>query len=424
MRTDAKRDDAPVETGLNFLFLQGVASPLFARLADELELRGHRCARVNFCAGDHLFWRRPGAVNYRGRYDEWPAFLRELLEVENITDLVLFSDVRPLHHLACQEALNFGLRVHVFEEGYLRPYCLSVDLGGANANSRLPRSTEALVAAASSVRPSTRRIAPVRISMLKRAAWDIANHAANLSMPWLHPHYRSHRPYHPLRELCGWSRRVLRRHVLGERRRHLSGLQRFLASGTPFFLLPLQLDSDAQVVKHSDFHDIEEFMEEVFASFARCAPVDTSLVVKCHPLDNDLVPRGRQTARLAARHRIESRVLFVDGGHLPTLLGKARGLVTINSTVATSAFDHGCPVKALGRAIYNLPGLASEIPLDEFWKHPTAADRLVHQAFCDVLFDQCLVRGSFYSAEGIDLAVPAIVGLLERRAGIQMPGRS
>ena len=52
-----------------FLFLQGVASPLFARLADELERRGHRCLRINFCPGDRLFWRRAGATNYRGRYD-------------------------------------------------------------------------------------------------------------------------------------------------------------------------------------------------------------------------------------------------------------------------------------------------------------------------------------------------------------------
>ena len=415
MESDAMRDEQPVEPGKVFLFLQGVASPLFARLADELELRGHRCARVNFCAGDHLFWRRPGAVNYRGRYDEWPAFLRELLEVENITDLVLFSDVRPLHHLACQEALSLGLRVHVFEEGYLRPYCLSIDLGGANANSRLPRSTEALVAAASSVRPSTRRIAPVRISMLRRAAWDIANHAANLSMPWLHPHYRSHRPYHPLRELCGWSRRVLRRHVLGERRRHLSGLQRFLASGTPFFLLPLQLDSDAQVVKHSDFHDIEEFMDLVFSSFAAHAPADTWLVVKCHPLDNDLVPRGKLTKKLAARHGIANRVLFVDGGHLPTLLGRALGVVTVNSTVGTSAFEHGCPVKALGRAIYNFEGLTDPQSLDSFWARPKKPSAEVYAAFRAVLRSRCLVRGSFYSKEGIAIATKEAAELLEGR---------
>ena len=423
MRADVKRDDTFLGSGLTFLFLQGVASPLFARLADELDARGHRCVRVNFCAGDRLFWRRPGAINYRGRYDEWPAFLREILAVENITDLVLFSDVRPMHGLACQEALNLGLRIHVFEEGYLRPYCLSLDFGGANANSPLPRSAEALAAAASANPLSCRSVDPVPISMVRRAAWDVANHAANLTVPWLHPHYRSHRPYHPIRELFGWSRRILRRHALGEKRRHLRKLGFFLASGTPFFFVPLQLDSDAQVVKHSDFLDIEEFLGAVFASFARYAPTPMSLVVKCHPLDNDLVPRGGQTARLAAHHGLASRVLFIDGGHLPTLLAKTRGLVTINSTVATSAFGHGCPVKALGRAIYNVPGLATQVSLDEFWRNPTAPDPRVHRDFCDVLFSRCLIRGSYYSDKGISLAVPSIVSLLEKRASAQQVPR-
>jgi Capsule polysaccharide export protein len=136
------------------------------------------------------------------------------------------------------------------------------------------------------------------------------------------------------------------------------------------------------------------------------------------------VPRGRQTARLAAHHRIANRVLFVDGGHLPTLLSKAHGLVTINSTVGTSAFHHGCPVKALGRAIYNVPGLTSEVSLDEFWRNPTPPDPGLHRDFCDVLFSRCLVRGSYYSDEGISLAVPAIVSLLETRASArQVPRR-
>jgi len=412
------RNGHPLRSARTFLFLQGVASPLFTRLADELERRNHRSLRINFCAGDRLFWRRPNAINYRGRYDEWPSFLRELVAVEGVTDLLMFSDTRPLHHLACREAQALGLAVHIFEEGYLRPYCLTLDSGGANANSGLPTSAEGWLARVPAAAPAAARVAPLPISMFKRAAWDIANHAANLAAPWLHPHYLPHRPYHPLREFFGWSRRILRRHVLGERHRHRRRLQRFLSSGAPFFLVPLQLDSDAQVVKHSDFADIGEFLEEVFASFALAAPAETHLVVKCHPLDNDLVPRGRQTEHIAARHGIANRVIFVDGGHLPTLLAKARGMVTINSTVATSAFDHGCPVKALGRAIYNFPGLTSHGTLDDFWHQPRAADHDLHQAFCRVLFDRCLVRGSFYSTEGIDLAVPALADLLERRTPV------
>lgn len=404
-----------MKTHLRYLFLQGVASPLFARLADELERRGHDCLRINFCPGDRLFWRRQGATNYRGRYDEWPAYLREFLEVNRISDLVLFSETRPLHHLAVQEARRLGVRIHVFEEGYLRPYSLTIDFGGSNANSTLPRSAGVFLAAAQSGVASD-HIEPVPISFLKRASWDITNHALNLCLPGLHPYYRSHRPYHPLQELRGWSRRIVRRHLLGERRRHNARLMRFLETRKPFFLVPLQLDSDSQIVNHSDFGDLGEFLDPVFASFAAHAPADHLLVVKCHPLDNDLVPRKAQTYLLAAKHRLGDRILFVDGGHLPTLLRRARGLVTINSTVGTSAFDHQCPVKALGRSIYNFEGLAAQDTLDEFWKAPRKPDPAVYAAFRRVLLERCVVRGSFYSAEGIALAVRQGADLLEARA--------
>jgi len=388
----------------NFLFLQGVASPLFAELAGELEKAGHSCRRINLCAGDRLFWRRPGATNYGGDFEQWSRFLADFLETHRIDELILFGDARPYHRTAIRVARQLGLPIHVFEEGYIRPYWITIDRGGANANSPLPRAAEEYHTLASCSGTPEDDI-PFTPSMLKRAGWDIANHAANLLFASLYPHYRSHRPHHPLRELKGWSRRIVRRHLLGEKRRHLSTLQDFLATGRPFFLLPLQLDSDSQIVDHSDFANIGEVMDHVFASFASHAPVGHHLVVKSHPLDNDLVPRGAQTAALTRRYGLEGRTLFVDGGHLPTLLERAAGVVTVNSTIGCSAFVHGCPVKALGRAIYNFPGLTDSRPLDDFWKDPIPPDEKVFRDFTIVVRQQCLIHGSFYCRQGLRLAV-------------------
>ena len=60
-------------------------------------------------------------------------------------------------------------------------------------------------------------------------------------------------------------------------------------AATPFFLLPLQLGSDAQIRDHSRFDDMAGVMEFVMESFARHAPVEARLVVKNHPLDMGLV---------------------------------------------------------------------------------------------------------------------------------------
>ncbi|KAK0357684.1 hypothetical protein LTR94_038459, partial [Friedmanniomyces endolithicus] len=74
------------------------------------------------------------------------------------------------------------------------------------------------------------------------------------------------------------------------------------ATPEPYFLFPLQLDSDAQIRLHSPFAGIAEALNLIIASFARHAPADTRLVIKEHPLDNG-VRDWEQTARdLAERY--------------------------------------------------------------------------------------------------------------------------
>ncbi|MBK8578738.1 MAG: hypothetical protein IPN78_10945 [Candidatus Accumulibacter sp.] len=50
----------------SFLFLQGVCSPFFASLADRLVADGYRVHKINFNAGDLLYWGARPAWNYRG----------------------------------------------------------------------------------------------------------------------------------------------------------------------------------------------------------------------------------------------------------------------------------------------------------------------------------------------------------------------
>jgi len=402
-------------TGRRYLFLQGVASPLFPRLARELERRGHMCRHLNICAGDRLFWPKAMTSDFRGRYDEWPGFLREFLDVNQITDLIFFADTRRHHRLAAIEARHRKIGVHIFEEGYLRPYWITLEEAGTNGYSTLPRTAAAYHTLAETL-PERALGGSLSMSFFHRAAWDIVNNALNITFASRYPYYESHRPWHPLHELGGWSRRVIRRHVFGERSRHLRKLARFLDHGQPFFVFPLQLESDSQLTVHSDFETIGEVLEEVLASFSRHAPTDCYLVIKCHPLDNDLTPRGRQVSTLASRHHVTDRTIFVDGGHLPTLLDRARGVVTVNSTVGLTALKEGRPVKALGRAIYNFEGLASQQSLAEFWSSPRKPCLSTVEAFVRVLRARCVIRGSFYSEEGISLAVQEAADLLMQRA--------
>ncbi|RYI06939.1 MAG: capsule biosynthesis protein CapA, partial [Acetobacteraceae bacterium] len=115
-----------------FLFLQGPHGPWFHRLGWFLRLAGAQVWRVGFNLGDRVFWPGSGYVAFTGSHDEWPATCADLLDRHGITDLVVYGDTRPIHAQAVALAKARGLTVHVFEEGYLRPYWVTYERGGSN----------------------------------------------------------------------------------------------------------------------------------------------------------------------------------------------------------------------------------------------------------------------------------------------------
>jgi hypothetical protein len=104
-----------------FLFLQGPITPYFAEVAAGLRALGHATHRINLCLGDRMFWRGPGAVDFRGRPAEWPGFVARFLDAHAITDLVLLGEQRPWHRAAIAAARARGVAVTVTDYGYLRP---------------------------------------------------------------------------------------------------------------------------------------------------------------------------------------------------------------------------------------------------------------------------------------------------------------
>ena len=119
------------------MFLQGPHGPFFHRLGKMLETAGAQVWRVGFNRGDRAFWPSASFIPFKGRQEDWPATIRSLLAAKAITDVVLYGDTRFLHAEAIRAARALGLTVHVFEEGYLRPYWVTYERGGSNGHSRL-----------------------------------------------------------------------------------------------------------------------------------------------------------------------------------------------------------------------------------------------------------------------------------------------
>jgi capsular polysaccharide export protein len=401
--------------GRKFLFLQGLATPFFSALGGHLREHGAETLRVNFCPGDEVYWRGP-AIKFRGQREELPSFYETLFDHHKFTDLALFGDTRVVHVPAVRLARQRSVRVHVFEEGYLRPYWVTVERGGVNAHSPLPRDPLWYLEARQAL-PLLPPVVKERSNPTTRAAQDIIFHLANAAAPLLYPHYQTHRPRHPAREYAGWTWRLPQLRL--RQRAEEATLYELLAGCAPVFFFPLQLTGDSQITKHSSFSGIAEAMETVVNSFAVHAPSEALLIIKNHPLDTGLDCHINNANFLARQFGVEQRVHFFETGHLPTIADRARGTVVVNSTVGLAALGHGCPVKTLADPIYNLLGMTFQGSLDEFWKNPTPPDRHLYHAFRDVLLATTQVNGNFFTRKGIRLAVKGCGRMLAEESPLE-----
>ena len=291
--------------GKRVLLLQGPLGPFFRRLATDLTAAGAKVSKVNFNGGDCLFY-PTGAHVFRGSAAEWPAYFRRLIRSLRIDVVLLFGDCRPLHRVAYEIAERRGLEIGVFEEGYVRPDYVTLERFGVNGNSRIPR-TPIYYLNKPIARVETPR--PVGAAFWYAAAWACLYYlAAFVAFPWFHS-YRHHRPLTPL-EAWPWLRSFWRKAVYAVKQR---GVLRQLTGNQSkrFFLVPLQVQSDAQVRNHSDYADIPSFIAEVVASFARHAPDDAWLVIKHHPMDRGYTNYQKLIAQLAQSHGIQQRVRYV-----------------------------------------------------------------------------------------------------------------
>lgn len=386
----------------SILLLQSLMGPLFRHLGQHLSTAGHKVYKVNFNGGDRVFWRLPGGIDYKGSLAEWPDAFRAILQDNAITDVVLFGDCRAHHIVAREICQDLHIPVHVFEEGYVRPDWVTLELGGVNGHSTLPRDPNWYRETAAKLPPMPDH-KQVPSSFRRRAAEGLLYNAADVLTRFHYRHWSNHRPWHPLVEAMGWSRKLWRR----KQRLASSGalLHRLTVTDQPYFLFPLQLDSDAQIRLHSPFAGMADAMRLVISSFARNAPAHCRLVVKEHPLDNGVRDWEQETANMAELFGVADRVDYLAMGDIVPVAERAQGMVTVNSTSGTLGLAMDIPVIALGHAVYDIADITHQTGLDAFWTNPVAPDKATFDAFRRVLVDRCLIPGGFFSEEALEKVV-------------------
>lgn len=392
----------------SFLALQGTASHFFSRLSEALTQRQHSVRRINFCGGDLFYSGETHSRNYTGPIKNLSEWYADLLGTGRYSDILLFGDCRSVHTPLHPIAGQLGVRVHVFEEGYVRPHWLTLERHGVNGRSLMSRDPAWYMEHRA---PPPHAGRPTGYNLYERAWHDIRYRMANTYFASRFPGYESHRPHNGAKEYMALAARFARQ------KRHRNEAARLtaslLTSKRAYYLFPLQLNSDSQIAVHSPFNSVRESIERTMRSFAQHAPADAAFVIKNHPLDTGIVEYRRFAQNLAATLDMADRLVYLEDGHLPTLLEHARGVVVVNSTVGLSALHHRRPLIALGNAVYDMPGMTWQGGLDDFWLGVALPDMNLYYAFRDYVIQHTQINGDFYTKTGIAMATAGAVERLE-----------
>lgn len=399
-----------------YLFLQGPHGPFFRLLGRMLRTAGADVWRVGFNAGDAAFWgRAPGYIAFQGDLSGWSAALAQIIQDRQITDIVLYGDTRPIHAVAVKQAEALGLHIHVFEEGYMRPYWVTYERGGSNGHSRLMDF---------SVADMKERLAQSDMDiptppshwgdMRQHIFYGAVYHWFVMFWNGRYPAFRTHRALPVRREALLYTKRLLLMPLLALQRAWAT--RKIKAGGYPYHVALLQLEHDASFQAHSSFEDMKAFISLVIDGFANGALSHHHLVFKAHPLDNGQASERKLIHQIAKAQGIAARVHYLRGGKLAHVLDEARSAVTVNSTAGQQVLWRGIALKAFGVAVYAKPEFVSEQPLPAFFANPQRPDAKAYREYRQFLLETSQVPGGFYSASGRKQLMRQLVDMMLRDA--------
>lgn len=382
------------------LLLQGPLGSFFQHLANWLRQGGSRVHKINFNGGDA--WDYPEVMgdthDYLGMTFDFADFLRDFLPKHQIDAVVCFGDTRAYHVTAREVCQELNISFWAFEEGYFRPFWVTLEQQGVNAYSPLPLAPEFFQAAYPELKQQHyQEPNPVRGGFTPMATVAILHYGAMFFGKDNYPNYRHHRSQNPYYYIKCWIRSGWR--WLWNKWRDAAVAEQIRTGKMgKFFIFPLQVATDSQIRVHSDYASMGDCLLDVLSSFHIHAPKDTKLIIKHHPVDRGFTNYRRTIEKFVDKHpALKGRVFYVYDIPLPVFLRAAIGMVTVNSTSGISALLHHLPTKVLGKAHYNIIGLASRKTLPLFWNDPKRPDEALFNAYRMYHINHTQINGNFYT---------------------------
>ncbi|MCJ7765966.1 MAG: hypothetical protein MUP09_08520, partial [Thiovulaceae bacterium] len=253
----------------------------FAKLERLFYGAGANTYKIGLNVGDYFFSSHHSYTPFRGKPEEWGAFISQYLEEQEIEMIFLFGDCRFYQSAAIYAAKKLGIEIFVFEEGYIRPYYITLERYGVNDYSHLSKEPEFYREL------ELKEISPPKATH-SSGFWlgysTIAYYLLANLFSWRYPYYKHHRDFSASKEFYLGLRNIVRKYRYAFQERDL--LKEVTGSWSKqYFFVPLQTHSDFQILQHSNYKSVERFIVDVLASFSEDAKSEHMLIFKHHPVD-------------------------------------------------------------------------------------------------------------------------------------------
>jgi len=262
------------------------------------------------------------------------GFLKGYLSTNKIDLITMHNDLRWQHALAIEVCKDLGIRYLITERGIFRPNTTTIEFMGVNGYSSLPKDKEFY----KNYNIEEKELEGYKVSVWKMLKIDIG--------------FAFFIMLNKLADVLGLNSKIKNKKYSLSKYLEIFVRQKFGRKATneidtakAYVFIPLQVNTDTQVLVHSDFKDIQEFISLVEKEFYSLYS-DITLAFKVHPMERGLV-----------NYKYDSRSLVVDGD-TTELVKNSKCVVTINSTVGFEAIQQYKKVLVLGSAFFKIDGIA------------------------------------------------------------------
>lgn len=263
---------------------------------------------------------------------KYVSFLRTFLMAKKVDLVLMHNDLRWQHALAIQVCKELNVRYLISECGLFRPDTITIDQLGVNAYSSLPktsdfyRSLKTSPITLKSYKPRKIESSFNNIRFLLFLMLNKFGDVFDFNSPLKNKHYK----------ITSYFNLFIHRKF-----KFIKKIESSLPDN--YIFVPLQVNTDTQILVHSDYKNIQEFISKVENDFYALNS-ESVLIFKVHPMEG------------SGNYFFDKRSLVVNTA-TKELIERCEFVITINSTVGFEALQSRKRVIVLGDAFYKINGL-------------------------------------------------------------------